>query len=272
MHNQEIKVFCLAEPHVNSDEMYSWLDNIGVSEEYELPVDDGYASQIAFVAGKRCYKSFEPGINPNVEHCRNDLTSFIDNILKSGHGSVLEHGMWTFAIEGVTRVFTGEMNRHRAGIAISEGSMRYIRFDDIGWWFPNSLLSGNKLLDDGSGRLEEKQQKTKEIFDEVFQFIEEKYKVLTEDVWKVGQMKSFDLKKKVTSLCRRIIPMGTSTGGIWSFNMRALRHVLTVRLNHAAEEEIQEVCRQIWDIMRDSKLLQDFVEKDGFLEPKYVKV
>ena len=70
------------------------------------------------MAAKRCYMSFEAGLNPNVTRVRKDLTEYLDNVLKSGHGSVLEHATYTFAIENVSRVFTGELNRHRAGVGI----------------------------------------------------------------------------------------------------------------------------------------------------------
>jgi hypothetical protein len=38
-----------------------------------------------------CYRSWEPGLNPNVTKIRRDRKAYFDNILKSGHGSILEH-------------------------------------------------------------------------------------------------------------------------------------------------------------------------------------
>lgn len=139
----EIKVFPIAQPHFDHSVVAQWLQHLGVRKDYAETEMFGVSSTegVIGVAAKRCYTSFEAGLNPNVTKVRKDWTDYFNNILASGHGSVLEHASWTFAIEGVSRVFTGEMNRHRAGVAISEGSMRYIRFDDIPFWMPNSIRS-----------------------------------------------------------------------------------------------------------------------------------
>lgn len=147
MRNVEIEFFLLSQTRVNPEAVRKWLEFLGVSEKYsdnlwELmdPCGEcGLASEenitdpalLIALAAKRCYKSFEPSLNPNVTKVRQDWTEYLDNVLKSRHGSVCEHATYSFAIENVSRVFTGEMNRHRAGVAVSEASMRFIRYDDI---------------------------------------------------------------------------------------------------------------------------------------------
>ena len=51
------------------------------------------------LAGKRCYQSFQTSLNPNITRIRKDYVTYFDNILASGHGSVLEHSVYNFAIE-----------------------------------------------------------------------------------------------------------------------------------------------------------------------------
>ena len=111
--------------------MEAWLEHVGAGE-YTWNKSDSDAENMIMAFAKRCYMAFEPGLNPNVQKVRDDISDYLTNILKSGHGSVLEHAHFSFAIENVSRVFTGEMNRHRAGMAISEGSMRFISFEDLG--------------------------------------------------------------------------------------------------------------------------------------------
>ena len=141
------EVFLIAKSAPDDVEIRRWLDALGcdegVSERYAngrprliSGVPEGAVKstgeRIVELAGRRCYLAFQPGkLNPNVQRIREDIADYCENILKSGHGSVLEHVNFTFAIENVSRVFTGEMNRHRAGMAISEGSMRFIRYTDI---------------------------------------------------------------------------------------------------------------------------------------------
>src|SRR4051812_32446072 len=128
-------VFLIGQWRPNNVEIYKWLEHIGCSpevcEKYSGVAQSGeYAStNIAStktsaergveLAGRRCYLSFEPGLNPNVTKIRSEIKDYCDNIMKAKHGSVLEHFTYTFAIEGMSRVATAEMNRHRAGVAIS---------------------------------------------------------------------------------------------------------------------------------------------------------
>src|SRR6185312_802422 len=79
---------------------------------------------------------FQPSLNPNLTKVRKDMVEYLDNVLKQRHGSVLEHAVFTYAVNGCSRVFTGEKNRHRVGTAISERSMRYVRMDDLEYWVP----------------------------------------------------------------------------------------------------------------------------------------
>ncbi len=140
MKHVEPAVYLLAKSQVDRDEARRWLDDLGATG-YEMPEQGTEAELLVTLAGKRCYMSFEAGLNPNVTRVRQDIVAFIDNILKARHGSVIEHSTYTFALENVSRVFTAEMNRHRAGWAVSEGSMRFIRFADFeqtedGFWKP----------------------------------------------------------------------------------------------------------------------------------------
>lgn len=69
------------------------------------------------VAGRICYMSFERG-RPHGD--------YIKNILSSGHGSVLEHTTINLLVTGVSRSFTHELVRHRAGAGFSQLSQRYV--------------------------------------------------------------------------------------------------------------------------------------------------
>ena len=248
-------------------------------KDYNVPETDAVIS----TAGRRCYNSFEPGLNPNVTKTRTDIADYIENILKSGHGSVLEHVSYTFSIEGITRVGTAELNRHRAGAAISEASMRYVRLDKgIPFWMPDSLGVGedatpeaidllNDELDVENLSTQQKQDITRAVFEQVFDEAHDNYKVLLK-LWGTELEANFTAKKKLTSMFRRIIPMGISTGGVWTFNLRALRHVLALRGSEHAEEEIRLVARLMYNeiIEYEPNVFGDFNPET--LEPEYKKV
>ena len=311
MRHVEIEIFPIAHTAVNRAEVRRWLDHLNATK-YELPPEETVTDPALLIAmaAKRCYLSFEPGLNPNVSQIRSDLTVYLDNILKSGHGSVLEHSTWTFAIEGVSRVFTGEMNRHRAGVGISEASMRYIRYTDIPWWVPPSMRLTNdeelalerakKAADKMSSRFHsvaplsleavlslppadqelvnvaKKKMATFSIFNKHYLATENCYKEL-QCVWEdeLHPSSKFKQKKAITSMMRRIIPMGVATGGVWTMNIRAVRHIMALRASEAAEEEICYVFSRIAKIMvgAEPMLLGDFTEdENGFWRPKYAKV
>lgn len=270
MHYVEPEVFLISKPQIFHEGTKKWLASLG-AEKYEIKPDVSEAENDIMMAAKRCYLSFEPGLNPNVKKVREDAAEYLENILKVGHGSVLEHAYFGFAVEGVSRVFTGEMNRHRAGMAISEGSMRYIRFTDIPYWVPNSILEDET----DSEEVRNNKEKTRHLFDEVFTKVEEVYTVLVNEVWDMDNLPDFKTKKQLTSALRRIIPMGVATGGRWTGNIRALRHIFTMRCAEAAEEEICLVATKMLKIMMQEcpLVFGDFyVDEKGFWGPKHLKV
>ena len=109
------------------------------------------------LCGRRrlCYRSWEPGLNPNVTRVRTDQTAYLENILQSLHGSVLEHVNFGFVLHNVSRVLTHELIRHRPGVAISQESMRFVRIQDIPFWFPEWAKGDDELMKRATELLEQ---------------------------------------------------------------------------------------------------------------------
>lgn len=269
----EIEIFQIAKTQVDRAEVTRWLDHLNAGG-FEIPPEETVSDPALLVAlaAKRCYMSFEAGLNPNVTRVRSDYAEYFDNILASGHGSVLEHAVFSFAIEGVSRVFTAEMNRHRAGWAISEGSLRFIRFDkEIQFWMPDSIRDAAGDDDD----MRKRKETSRAIFLAAFKSQEIFYAQLLE-AWDMdAKSHNFAYKKKVTSCLRRIIGLGVATGGVWTGNIRALRHVLTMRCSPVAEEEICHVFSRVAKTIAEQQPLAfgDFHQNEsGYWVPKYLKV
>lgn len=270
----QIEFFCIAETKVNAQEVAKWLEHLNVSDECIVDLFNGTDNDPALLvalAAKQCYLSFEPGLNPNVTKVRKDMVEYLDNILGSKHGSVLEHCTFTFAINNVSRVFTGEMNRHRAGVAISERSMRYIRYQEcVPFWMPECFLPSPEDDDE----LKNRKSLSRGVFLEAFKQDENNYKYLS-DLWDLDSTdKNFHYKKIVTSALRRILGMGVATGGVWTLNLRALRHVLAIRTSPAAEEEIAHVWCRIGQylVTRLPEIFGDFKLEGNSYVPKHDKV
>ncbi len=268
----EIRVFQIAKTVVDRKAVRLWLDDLG-ADEFEIPEQEAVSDPALLVAlaAKQCYMSFQPGLNPNVTKVRKDMVNYLDNVMKQRHGSVLEHAVFTFGINGCSRVFTGENNRHRAGVAISERSMRYVRYENIEFWMPECFREETS----DSETLARKKQLSRERLTAQFTSQEEMMAFFA-GTWKeeLDPSSTFHGKKVLTSAFRRGIGMGIATGGVWSLNVRALRHIIALRTNEGAEEEIVHVYKKVGKEMLANvpELFGDFKEVNGALVPEYWKV
>lgn len=268
----EITVRALARTKVDRDAVREWLDEMG-ADEFDIPSEEATSDPALLVAlaAKQCYMAFQPGLNPNVTKVRKDMVDYLDNVLKQRHGSVLEHAVFTFGINGCSRVFTGEMNRHRAGVGISERSMRYVRYTNISFWMPECFRDDP----DDTPDISVKKRLSREVLTEQFAG-QERMMATFADIWKneLSPESTFHNKKVLTSAFRRGIGMGIATGGVWSLNLRALRHVIALRTDAGAEEEIVHVFKKVGKIMiaEVPEIFGDFKEIDGSLVPEYWKV
>lgn len=207
---------------------------IGAALDQDVPLND--AETLVEIAGRLCYRSWVPGLNANVTKIREASEVYLANILRSGHGSVLEHAQFSFICHNVSRVFTAEMNRHRAGCAISEQSMRFVRLTDIPFWWPEWTRETQY-----AGLMAEAEDLVTRM---------ERWQVKAADVFGLDDPGvPFAKKKFFTSFMRRLAPLGLSTEEVWSANIRAIRHVVSMRTAEGAEEEIRIVAGQLAEIM-----------------------
>jgi thymidylate synthase (FAD) len=256
------EVFLIARPSVDLEGMRRYLESVGGESWLELrtggdaePLNS--AEALIEFAGRVCYRSWEPGLNPNVSRIRTDQREYFENILRSAHGSVLEHASYSFALRNVSRVFTHELVRHRAGSAFSQESLRYVRLKDIGFRIPAALEPVREQVVSIVEQLEE------------FQVSAAKELGIDEDGI------PFHVKKEITSALRRLAPIGLSTDIFWTANVRTLRHVIEMRTAPGAEEELRLVFDQIARTMKEEapNLFQDFSRTDdGSWVPQYRKV
>lgn len=96
------------------------------------------------------------------------------------------------------------------------------------------------------------------------------------NIWKdeLAPTSTFHGKKTLTSAFRRVIGMGIATGGIWTLNVRALRHIIALRTDEGAEEEAVHICGKIGKYMLSEldELFSDFQKSGKAYIPEYWKV
>ena len=261
MHETQPSVFLISRPSVDVEEMRAYLESVGgeswleMREDVREALNDG--ELLAEFGGRMCYRSWEPGLNPNVTRIRTDQQAYFANVLQSAHGSVLEHANFSFAFRNVSRVFTHELVRHRAGSAFSQESLRYVRLTDIGVRVPPALEPLREQVISLVETLEE------------FQLSAAQTLKLDEDGL------PFAVKKEITSALRRLAPIGLSTDILWTANVRTLRHVIEMRTAPGAEEELRLVFNAVAEKMKVEvpNLFQDFSrQEDGSWVPEWRKV
>jgi len=265
VHETTPTVHLLASPRIELSGVRAYLEEVGGSSwldlrEAERREAQGGASDgelLIELAGRACYRSWEPGLNPNVTRIRTDRKAYFANILASGHGSVLEHASYTFALHNVSRVATHEIVRHRAGSAFSQESLRYVRLSDIGFRVAPALAP---------------------LRERVLAIVEQLEELQRQGAAELGidqEGVPFHVKKEVTSALRRLAPIGLSTDIIWSANLRTLRHVIEMRTDPAAEEELRLIFDQVARIAsaQAPELFADFTRgDDGAWRPANHKV
>jgi thymidylate synthase (FAD) len=265
MHQTTPTVYLIARPSIDLEGMGAYLRDVGGESWLDRRVEEaesesrelGAGELLVEFGGRACYRSWEPGLNPNVTKIRTDRRAYFANILGSGHGSVLEHASWSFAIRNCSRVFTHELVRHRAGSAFSQESLRYVRLADIGFRVPPAL--------------EPVREQVLSIVEQLEEFQVSAARELGIDQEDVP----FHVKKEITSALRRLAPLGLSTDIVWTANARTLRHVIEMRTAAGAEEELRLAFDTIARIMQAEapNLFQDFARQDdGSWVPEHRKV
>ena len=130
---REPRVYLVGRQTVDAAAVERFLGDHGVT--WSTDTDVG-GERLAEIAGRVCYMSYGKGRKTNRE--------FIGHIVDVGHGSVLEHAVWSFLITGVSRSFTHELIRHRH-FSYSQLSQRYVDESDSDYVEPDIIASDPEL-------------------------------------------------------------------------------------------------------------------------------
>lgn len=231
-----------------------FLDDIGNSDwKTDAPTD---GEKLIEVTGRLCYRSWGPwnpanpwGSNPNVTRTREGNRLYIGNIIQVGHGSVFEHPIVSVILHEISRVLSHEFVRHRPGWAYSQESGRFVRDVAVRLWVPDSVRAMGPAA----------VQQFLDALSEIRKINEQIYNMLG-----IDDDTNFNIKKAKTSTARRLAPFGHASTIVCTGNLRAWRHVLTMRTAPNAEEEMIHVMVPLgeWFKQNYPNAFQD-MERDG---------
>ncbi len=176
------------------------------------------ADRICAAAGNSCYS--ESSSAELVEDI--DYEKLLNRIVGMGHHSVIEHAVFTFSVEGVSRALTHQLVRHRLA-SFSQQSQRYVSMDKADFVTPHTVEDSKEAL---------------KVYDSVMDTIWDAYRKLEE----MG-IPAED--------ARYLLPNGCTTNITITMNARELLHFFSLRCCNRAQWEIREMADQMLRICKE---------------------
>ena len=153
-----------------------------------------------------------------------------------GHGSVLEHGVWSFLVTGVSRSFTHELIRHRH-FSYSQLSQRYVDESDSDYVEPDVIANDPELHRIWT----EAVNAARHAYDELVKGLESRFTGVSEKTLR---------RKLARQAARSVLPNATETKIFMTGNARALRHFIEMRGSEHADVEIRKVAVAMLKILQ----------------------
>lgn len=262
-------VYLVGRQEIDREALSRFLGDEGVER---WATDTEVAGQeLVEVAGRLCYKSFaapRPGGNK----------AYTDHILDVGHGSVLEHAVFNFILTGVSRSFTHELVRHRAGFGYSQLSQRFV--DEAGCSF---VVPSDYREEVAVAKAFMEEYGHREAFGALYSIRTNRGEVQPNPrffpgeavemglVWLYametaqhcyGRLSEYGMKKnaaipdktlrrkRAREAARSVLPNATETQIFVTGNARALRHFVEMRGDIAADREIRGVALAMLEILQ----------------------
>jgi thymidylate synthase (FAD) len=216
---------------------------------------------LAEFAGRLCYLSFGEDVSLGEQHKsvkgRQGNGIYLENIKKQRHGSVIEHATFSILVEQVSRSFSHEIVRHRAGFSYSQLSQRYVDESQVAFVLPPDI----KLDSDAYKNWYQAQR-----------VVLEAYRALLGNM--MEQMKheagsETEKKKRARQTARSVLTNAVETKIVVSGNGRSFRNMLALRGNRGAEREIRRFAVLLAQLLKKESPnifadVEVFTDEDGY--------
>jgi thymidylate synthase (FAD) len=197
---------------------------------------------LIYTACRTCYSELEPqeifrrAVAGEVDPAKQQ--KLIQGVIESGHGSTIEHIVFTFGISGVSRTLSHQLVRHRAGVAFDQQSQRYVTFKKAATMLPQTIAEAEP---DVRARYEDQVEGAMSLY---------------------GDLVGAGIPGEDA---RFVFPNATRTNLVMTANLRALIHMSGLRLCTMAQWEI----RRLFQLIRH-EIFQVSPFLGSFLAPKCV--
>lgn len=209
-----------------------------IIEKMELSSDGTPMEAVIEFAGRTCYQSYN---KPNPATACSE--TYLDNILKQGHESVLEHSSVSLYVEGYSRNMLLELERHRH-LSFSVESQRFVDSYRTPFVIPPALAG------DCDGF----------VSHEVREIVEESTEAAKLAYARLGMELEALPRKQRREAQRALLPGGLMTRFVVTGNLRAWRDVLKKRWSVHADAEIRRFAGVVLELLKEEapNVFQDF--------------
>lgn len=187
--------------------------------------------RVVALSARLCYSKI--GISELAEKLTDEkVRELLNRLRKSGHLSPFEHANFTFGIEGISRVTSHQLVRHRIA-SYSQQSQRYVNMSKTDFVIPPSIMKDESALE----MLSKVNELAKSTYDKLIEL-----GIPEEDA-------------------RYVLPQGITTKIIVTMNARELLHFFNLRCCLRAQWEIRMMANYMLEEVK--KVAPVIFEKAG---------
>jgi thymidylate synthase (FAD) len=204
-----------------------------------MSLGDDDCEWLVEMAGRNCYQSW-----PNIGETKKKGRSHEDHVkhlIEVGHGACIEHANFNFIIWNVSRSLTHELVRHRLA-SYSQLSQRYVDSSNVDFIVPPAIQELSKKDPDTYRAWIEHCERSRQLYEDLTVKLSSMY----EDT-----ESKLEKRKKARQAARSVLPNATETKIFVTMNARAIRHLVELRANPAADVEIRLLAVKICRILLD---------------------
>lgn len=239
-----VDIFVLSRPNFDFDRFSQFLSTEKSGWTYSQEAKD--AELLVEASGRFCYMSF------GERQYRKDTFSYVRNLIEMGHESVLEHAVWTFVLQNVSRAFTHQLVRHRVGFSFSQLSQQYHEEGDARFVPPREVLNNANLLKSWLENVSKSRYEYRRLLEGLKSRPNDFY---SED------MARREVVRAERSAARSLLPNCTATKIVVTANARSIRNFISLRGSTLGDYEMAEVSVLLLRIMKEEApmLFSDFL-------------
>lgn len=196
--------------------------------------------RLVAASAKLCYSAAD--IGTVTDGLTDEKTaSFVDMLSSIGHESPIEHAVFTFGIEGVSRSLLAQLTRHRIA-SYSVQSQRYVREKAFEYVLPPEIESIPAAADEYRRAMAEDQAH----YDRLTALLKEKHlrQMLSDGMDEKAAARAAE--KKAIEDARFVLPNACTTKIMMTMNARSLQNFFRHRCCRRAQWEIRELAEQMY--------------------------